>query len=170
MNKSYFIAPILLLIAFIGLYSVHRSGYKEREAARTAQIAAELAEKNQAELEARKAAMSEAIAQAEQRKKDREIREAKDKADKEARQLAIDARDRAFREQEKYTKQIERLKKDIEAEEAVLAKLAAARKEAEAEKAFLQDFVSKSQANVQALQGLLTKLNTPAVAAAPVAK
>ena len=81
----------------------------------------------------------------------------------------IDARDKAYREQEKSARQIERVKKEIEAERAELAKLAAARKEAEAEKAFLADFVAKAQTNVQALQTLLAKLNTPAPAA-PAAK
>ena len=47
------------------------------------------------------------------------------------------------------------------------AELAEARKTAEAEKAFLQDFVLKAQANVQALQALMNRLNTPPPACAP---
>ena len=166
MNKTYFIAPLLALIVFSGFFLSHRSGLKEREAAKAAQVEAALKAKNEADLAARKAAMADAIAANELRKKEKEAKAAKDAADKEARQLAIDARDKAFRDQEKSARQIERLQKEIEAEQAALAKLAAARKEAEAEKAFLVDFVAKAQANVQALQALLTRLNTPAPATA----
>jgi hypothetical protein len=161
MSKSYFIPPLLLLIVFVCFYSVHRGGLEKREAARAEQAEAALKAKNDAELEARKLAMADAIKAAEERKKEKEAKALKEAADKESRQIAIDARDKAFRDQEKTAKQIERIKKDLEVEQAALAKLAAERKEAEAEKAFLVDFVTKAQVNVQALQGLLTKLNTP---------
>jgi hypothetical protein len=170
MNKAYFIAPILLLIVFSGFYGVHRGGYQEREAEKAAIAAAELKAKNEADLEARRAAMADAIAAQEQRKKEREEKAAREAAEREIRQTAIDARDRAFREQERSARQIERVKKEIEAEQAALEKLAAAQKEAAAEKAFLQDFVVKAQANVQALQTLLTKLNTPPPAPVPAAR
>ena len=164
MNKVYFLAPLLALLVFSGIYASHRSGFKEREAARIAKVEADLKARNEKEQAERKAAMAGAIKAAEQRKAEKLAREAKEKAEKEARQLAIDARDKAYREQEKSGRQIERVKKEIEAEQAALAELAAARKEAEAEKAFLEDFVTKAQTNVQALQALLTKLNTPAPA------
>ena len=166
MNKVYFLAPLLALLAFSGVYASYRSGFKERELARVVQAEADLKAKNEAEQAARKAAMADAIRAAEQRKAEKLAREEKEKAEKEARQLAIDARDKAYREQEKSARQIERVKKEIETEQAALATLAAARKEAEAEKAFLVDFVAKAQANVQALQALLTKLNTTAPAPA----
>lgn len=171
MKKIYFIAPLAALIAFICVYSVHQSGFKKREAEKAAVAAAALQAKNDAEQEARKAAMADAIASAEKRKAEKAAKDAKDAADKAARQLAIDERDKAYREQEKTAKQLERLHKDIEAEQAALAKLAAQRKVAEAEKRFLEDFVTKAQVNVQALQTLLAKLNTPPpAAAAPAAK
>lgn len=167
MNKAYFLAPLVLLLVFTGLYASHRGGMKQREAEKAAAAQAALVAKNEAEAAARKAAMADAIAQAEQRKKEKDAKAAKEAAEKEVRQLAIDARDKAFRDQERSLRQLERLKKDIEAEQAAIAKLAAAQKAAEAERAFLQDFVAKSQANVQSLQSLLAKLNAPAPA--PVA-
>ena len=170
MKKIYFIAPLFALIVFICVYSVHQSGFKKREADKAATAAAALQAKLTAEQEARKVAMADAIAAAELRKAEKAAKDAKDAADKEARQLAIDARDKAFREQEKTAKQIDRLKKDIEAEQAAIAKLSTQRTEAESEKRFLQDFVVKAQANVQALQALLTKLNTPPPAPAAAAK
>jgi flagellar biosynthesis GTPase FlhF len=167
MNKTYFIAPFVALLIFSGFYVTHKSGLEGREKAKAVAAEAALKAKNDAELEARKVAMADAIKAAEERKKEKEAKALKEAADKEARQAAIDARDKAFRDQEKSAKQIERLKKDLEVEQAALAKLAAERKEAEAEKAFLVDFVAKAQANVQALQAMLTKLNAPP--AAPVA-
>lgn len=167
MNKAYFIAPVLLLIVFIGFYASHRDGYEQREAEKAEAAAAALQAKNEADLAARKLAMAEAIAQAEIRKKEREEKAAREAAEKEQRQTALDARDKAYREQERSAKQIERLEKEIEVEQSALAKLAAAQKEAAAEKLFLDEFVIKAQTNVQALQTLLTRLNTPAPLATP---
>ncbi len=166
MTKVYFIGPLAALLVFIGVYSVHRGELKEREVAKASAAAAAQKAKLETEQAERQAAMADAIKAAEQRKLEKAAKEARDQADKEARQLALDARDKAYREQEKSARQIERLKKDIEAEQAVLAKLAAERSAAESEKTFLQDFVTKAQSNVQALQTLLTKLNTPAPAPA----
>ena len=165
MNKAYFIAPLAALVVFSTVYAVHRDGLKEREAAKVAADAAALQAKNEADLAARKLAMAQAIAAAEQRKKEKEAREAREQADREVRQAAIDARDRAYRDQERVAKQIERLKKDIEAERSALAKLETSKKEAVSEQAFLADFVVKSRANVQALQSLIDRLNQPAPAA-----
>lgn len=170
MNKVYFIAPLAALCVFIGVYSVHRGELKEREASKAAAVAAANKAKLEKEQAERQAAMAEAIKAAEQRKIEKAAKEAREQADKEARQLALDARDKAFREQERSARQIERLKKDIDAEQAALAKIAAERSAAESEKTFLLDFVAKAQTNVQALQTLLNKINTPAPAPAAAAK
>jgi len=170
MNKVYFIAPLLLLVVFSGFYTVHHNGLKAREAARIAKTEADRQAKLDAEQAARKAAMADAIAAAEQRKKDKVAKEAQDKLDKEVRQAAIDVRDKAYREQEKLPRQLEKLKKDVEVEQAALAKLGASRQAAAAEKAFQEAFVTKAQANVKALQALLVSLNTPPPVPAPVAK
>jgi hypothetical protein len=56
------------------------------------------------------------------------------------------------------------VKKDIEAEEAALVKLAAERKLAEAERAFILELNTKTQLNVKTMQTVLTNLNAPAPA------
>lgn len=170
MNKVYFIAPLAALLVFIGVYSVHRGELKAREAEKAASTLAAQKAKLETEQAGRRAAMAEAIKAAEQRKIEKTAKEALEQARKEARQLAIDARDKAYREQEKSARQIERLEKEIEAEQAALAKVVAERRAAESEKAFLQEFVVKAQDNVQALQTLVAKLNAPAPAPAAVAK
>jgi chromosome segregation ATPase len=170
MNKVYFIAPLAALLVFIGVYSVHRGELKTREAEKAAATLAMQKAKLETEQAERRAAMAEAIKAAEQRKIEKAAKEAREQAQKEARQLAVDARDKAYREQEKSARQIERLEKEIEVEQAALAKLAAEHRTTESEKAFLQEFVVKAQTNVQALQTLLAKLNAPAPAPAPAAR
>lgn len=170
MNKAYFIAPLVLLLAFIGYHGVHRSGYQQREIEKTAAAQAELETRREAELVARREAMTQAIAAAEQRKKEREEKAARLAEEQAARQFALDARDAAFRDQERSARHIERLKKNIEAEQTELARLAAERRTAQAEHAFLQEFVAKSSANVRALETLLARLDATAVPAAKPAK
>jgi hypothetical protein len=165
MSKAYVIGPAAALCVFIGVYSFHRGELREREAAKAAAAAAEQQARLEAEQEARRVAMAEAIKAAEQRKLEREAKEARENAERAARQLALEARDKAFREQEKTARQIERLKKELEAEQTLLDRLAEERRAAEAEKAFLVEFVAKAQTNVQALRGLLTRLEGPRPAA-----
>ena len=167
MNKVYFIGPIAALCLFIGVYSVHRGDFEEREAAKVAAVAAAKDARLEAERAAQKAAMAEAIQAAERRNVEKAAKEAAEKAEREVRQVAVDARDKAYREQEKLARQIERLKKDIEAEQAAITKIAAERRATDSEQAFLRDFVAKAQANVQALQALLIKLDAPASAPVP---
>jgi uncharacterized protein YpuA (DUF1002 family) len=165
MKKVYFIAPLAALALFMVFYLQHRSGQLARDKARQEQIVAARDAKLKAEQDARKAAMAEAIEAQTLRKKEREAKAARELAEKEARQIAVDARDKAYREQEKLSRQIERLKLDLTKEKAELVKLAETQKSAATEKAFLQDFVQKAQANVQSLQAVMTKLNTPPPAA-----
>lgn len=170
MKKVYFIAPLAALALFMAVYFQHRSGQIARDKAKAEQVLAAREAKLKAEQDARKAAMADAIRAQELRKAEREAKAAREAAEKAARTLAIDARDKAFHEQEKLGRQIERIKLDLAKEKAELAKLAETRKAAEAEKTFLQDYVRKAQANTQSLQTLLTKLNTPPPAPAAPAK
>jgi len=167
MKKVYFIAPLIALALFLAVYLQHRSGQLARDKAKQEQVVANREAKLKAEQDARRAAMADAVRAQEIRKADREAKAARELVEKEARQVAVDARDKVFREQEKLSRQIERVKVDIEKEKVELDKLNATRKSTEAEKAFLQDFVIKAQANVQLLQSLVTKLNTPPPAPAP---
>ena len=92
---------------------------------------------------------------------------AKNDAELLARKTAMADAIKAFRDQDRLTKQLERLKKDIELEEAASTKLTAARKESEAERQFLIELNAKAQTNVKTLQTVLTNLAIPAPA--PVA-
>lgn len=164
MTKAYVLPPVLALLVFAGVYAGHVGGMKERDAADRARVEAAAKARAEEEQAARKAAMAEAIAQAEARKVERAAKEAREAAQKEERQLALDARSKAYQEQEKFSRQAERLKKEIAAEEAALAKLAVEAKAAAAEVAFLRDFVVKAEANARSLEALVAKLATPAAA------
>ena len=168
MNKIYFFCPLLALLLFSGFYLSHRRGTDARELAKSQAAEAALLAKNAAELNARKAAMTEAIATAAQRKIEKEAKAARETAQKAARQDALEAREKAFRDKEKSAIKIERIQKEIAAEQTAIEQLATARKAAEGELAFLQKFVTKAQANLQALQAVLAKsaASVPAPASA----
>lgn len=157
MNKSYFIAPVVALLLFGGIYGTFRSGHKAREAARQEQVRIEKETKLQAEVAARRQAIDEALVTQAQRKKEREAKETRDKLEKETRQSAIDERDRIFREQDKSARDIQRVKKEIAAEQESLAKIAEARKASVTEQAFLRDFVAKAEANARNLEAVLNQ-------------
>lgn len=170
MKKVYFIAPLAALALFMVVYFQHRSGQIARDKAKQEQVVAARDAKLKAEQDARKAAMADAVRAQEIRKKDRDAKAAREVVEKEARQVAVDARDKAYREQEKLSRQIERVKLDLAKEKTELAKLAETQKVAATEKTFLQDFVQKAQVNVQSLQAVMTKLNTPPPAPVTPAK
>lgn len=170
MKKVYFLAPLLATLAFIGLYASFRGGMKERDARKAAEAQAALDAKLQAEQRARRQAMADAIASAEKRKSEKAAKEAREQAERAERQVAVDARDQAFRDQEKTARQLERLQKDIEAEQATLAKLQAEQKAAAAERVFLDGFVTKAEANARTLQDVLTRLALPTPTTTTAAK
>lgn len=169
MKKSYLFAPLLAILAFAAVYWNFQSGYKAREKAREEQVVAAKAEKLKAEKEANKAALADAIVFQEARKKEREAKAAIEKTEREERQTSLDARDKAFREQDKFTKQIERQKKEIAAEKEALAKIEETKKAAIAEQTFLSGYVTKTEANAKALSELLTKIDAAEAARAAAA-
>ncbi|MET0263319.1 MAG: hypothetical protein ABW223_10505 [Rariglobus sp.] len=158
MNKAYFIAPLLALALFIGVYTWSQSGLKEREQVRRETAKAEQAAKIAADQEARRVAIDEALRVQEQRKKERAEREAREAAEREVRQAALDARDQAFREQERLGRQIERLKRETATEQEAVNKLQIDKDAVVAEQAFLQSLVPKARANAAALTSVLEKI------------
>ena len=132
MKKSYiyFLVPLIGLIAFGALYWNFSQGYEAELAERERIVRVQKEEKLKAEAKNREKAIKDAIAAQERRKEEKAVKEAKEKADQEARQLALEARDKANRDQLKLAQQIERLEKDIKVEQEAIAKLEAERKRA----------------------------------------
>lgn len=155
MKKVYFLAPLIALALFIGLYVWSQSGRVERERAREAAVKAELNAKAVAEHETRRVALAEALRLQEQRKKERAEREARDAADRAARDAALEARDAAFRDQERLGRHIERLKRDTAIEQEAVNRLQLDADAARAEKASLENLLPLTRANAAELTRVL---------------
>ena len=158
MNKTYFIAPFVALALFIGAYAWSQSGRTERAEARTRELKAELQAKAVAERASREQAIAEAIVLQEQRKKERLEREARESAEREIRQAALDARDAAFREQERLAREIDRLKREVADEQEAVNRLQIDNVAALAEQAHLEKILPQSRANAAALEDVLNKI------------
>lgn len=160
MKKSYvyFLVPLIGLIAFGAVYWNFSSGY-EAEIERKAKIVREAKEeKLRVEAKNREQAIKDALAAQERRKVEKAAKEAKEKADQEARQLAIEARDKANREQIKLAQQVERLEKDIKVEKEAIAKIEDERKRASDEENFLKTYVKQAEANTKSLTEVLDRI------------
>jgi hypothetical protein len=158
MKKLYILAPLVALALFIVYYL---NFAKEYEATEEAQRVAEVEARKKAqlkEIEDRKKAVQDALVMQEQRKAERAEKEAKDLAEKEARQAAVDARDRAYRDQDKLGKQVERLKKEIETVKSEIAEVEKEKQRSVEEEAHLRQYVSAAEANVRSLQQVLEKI------------
>ena len=166
MKKIYFIGPIAALVLFAAYTWHFNQEYEQKEAAKAAQVRSLREAKLKAEAEARKKAIEDAVASQARLKKERLDKEAEEVRKKEARQAAIDARDKSYREQEKIARQVERVKKDLRNEQEAVAKLEGSIKYTEGEKAFETEFIKKAQQNVAALQDILTKIDAAEAARA----
>lgn len=157
MKKTYVLAPLAALLLFTGVYVSFQSGHQARETAREARLKNDRDAKLAAEVKARRQAVDEALVTQARRKKERDARESAERAAQEARQLAVNTRDKAFRDQERAARQLERVKKEIAAEEESLAKLDQTEKSAAAEQVFLKTYVQKTEANARALEAVLLR-------------
>lgn len=160
MPKIYFIGPLAALALFAVVFINFKSGYREREQARVAAVAAAKESKLKAEVDARRQAIEAALRVQEERKKEREVKEARERVEKETRQLALDAREAAYRDQEKLNRQLERVKKEVAAAKEAQAKLEAVKAAALAERTFLRDFVQKAEASVKKFETVLAQIDS----------
>lgn len=160
MPKVYFIAPLVALALFAAVFFNFKSGHRAHEQARLEQVAAAKEAKLKAEADARRAAIEEALRAQEQRKKEREAKEAADLAEKAVRQALIDTRDKARLEQDKLARQLERVRKDLVAEQETAARLEAVAASATSERDFLRDFVAKAEASVKKFQDALARMES----------
>lgn len=158
MNKAYLFAPLLGCVAFFAVYWNFTSDYKKKEADKVEKVRVEREEKLKKEAELRKKAIEDAVVSMEKRKKEREEKETKDRNEKEARQNAVDARDKAGRDQQKLSQQVERLKKELTAEKEAVEKIEKDKTGYLAEQAFLRDYVKKAEENVKSLEAVLKKI------------
>ncbi len=160
MKKSYYTVPFVALAVFIALYAWSQSGVKERDAAKAAATLVERDARIAAEKKARDTAIAEALVLQEQRKKERLEREAREAADREIRNTAIDARDAAFREQERLKRDTERLRREIAAETEIVTRLQRDHDDLLAEKKHLESLAPRTAATAAELERVLRQIAT----------
>jgi chromosome segregation ATPase len=163
--KSYIILPLAALIAFGAVYWNFERKHEARAAVAREQARIERETKLKAEADAREKGIAEALQLQARRKKEREERDAREKLQKETRQAAIDARDKIHRDVEKNARQIDRLKKEIAAEEKDIAAIEAEYKTTIAEQNFLKEHIAQAGANLRELETIIARFNHPAPAA-----
>lgn len=158
MKKAYVIFPLLAMLIFFGFWWNFTSKYEAEQAEkeRLARVAKE--EKLKKEAEDRKAAIQQAIAMAEARKQEREAKTAMLQAERDARQHAKEASDKAFRDKEKLARQVERLQKDVQTEKDLIAKLEEKKQLLVGEEAFLRKYVTVAESNQSGLQNVLEQI------------
>jgi colicin import membrane protein len=160
MKKTYvyFLAPLAGLIIFGAIYWNFSKGFAAREAARVAAEKQKKEDKLRAQAKANEQAIREALAAQERRKAERAAKEAKDKKDHDDRQTAQDAKEKAFRDKEKFGKQVNVLKGELQTEKDSIVKLQADKKKYIEEQAFLRIYVKQAEDNVKSLMQVLDKI------------
>jgi hypothetical protein len=166
--KSYIILPLAALIAFGAAYWNFERKHEARAAEVREQARIERENKLKADADARNKGIEEALRLQALRKKEREERDARDKLQKETLQSAIDARDKIHRDVEKNARQIDRLKKEIAAEEKTIAGIETEYKTTIAEQDFLKEYIAQAEANQRALEAIIAR--RPPAPAATVAQ
>lgn len=167
MKKLYLIAPTAALLIFVGFYWGFCRAQSVRETQRVEALQAEQKVKAAAEIEARRQAVVEAVRLQAERQKEREARDALERAQVATRQEALVVRDSALLEHQTLSRQLDDLRQELAAENATLAQLSVQRSTQLAEQAFLKTICVQAEANVQAIAAVIAKL-PPAEAAVTV--
>ena len=155
----YFLIPIVGLVIFSVFYTGAIRRYQEREEQQRKEIRLEKEAKLQKEMKDREKAIKDAQVAQEKRKAERKARIEKEEKEKEMREAAVQARNKAGRDADKLESQVKRLQKDIGEEKDAIAKLEEEKKKSIEEEAFLRDYVKKAEANQQNLTVVLTKID-----------
>ena len=168
-NYVYVLAPLVGLIIFGAVYWNFSKGFAERESRRVAAEKQKKEDKLRAQAKANEQAIREALASQERRKAERLAKEAKDKKDHDDRQAAVEARDKANRDQDKLAKQVTRLETEVQTEKDGIAKLETDKKKLNDEQVFLRIYVKQAEDNVRNLTQVLDKIAAADVARAAAA-
>ena len=157
---AYIVVPLILLVIFSAVYWNFSKGLAAREAKRVAEAEQKKKDKLRDQAQKNEQAIREALASQEKRKAERAAKDAKDKKDHDDRQAAVEARDKANRDQLKLNQQVERLENEIKAEKDAIAKLQIEKKKAADEQAFLVGYVKQADENARLLSQVLDKIAT----------
>ncbi len=157
-NYVYFIAPLVGLVIFTGIYWTYAAGYEAKlEAAKKAQIEARNERIRQENLN-KKAAVEAAIAAQEKRKQEKKEREEREAREKEQREIAMQARIKAREEARRMQDQVNRLKKEVADAKKEVARIEEEKKRLVDEAAFQRQFVQKAEANTKSLSTVIERI------------
>lgn len=165
MNKIYILVPLIGMLLFGGYYMSFNKGYEAAKEIKKKAAEAEIQAKKELDQKNREKAFQAAIEAAAKRKLEREEKERIETAKKEARLQAEELRQKTFDDRKLFREQVDRLKKEVAAVQAEIAKFEEEKKQRANELTFLKDFVQKAEANQKYYYDLLDK-----IAAADAAK
>jgi uncharacterized protein (DUF3084 family) len=170
MNKAYFLVPLIAVILFSGYYWSFKTAYDKKLEDQVLVEKEKNVERLKVEAKNREIAIQLAVKADAKRKEERAIKEAKDKAEKDARQAAADARGKALREQGRLEIQARHLAEQVTTLKEEIAKIEEQKKSAMAEQDFLNVYVKQAEANVISLTAVLDKIDAANRAAVEYAR
>ncbi len=166
----YFAVPILAVLVFIPFFWQFNASYDAREAARAEVIhqkkVAEIAEQDRL----RQKAIDDSLvtqAQRQKAKKERDDRLQKERDDREA---ALQARNKANNDSVGLKNRIDRLTKEVESVKADIAKLEADEEKQRQEESGAKQYVVLAEANVKNLSQVLERIQAADAAAEAAAR
>lgn len=160
MKKKYLYvaAPLIGVVVFSGFYVSARRDYDAREEAVIQKARAEKQAKLELEAKNRAIAVQSALEMQEKRRAERKAREEQEAKDAEMRAAAIQARTKANNDAKKIEDKVKLLQRDVEEEKKEIARIEDDKKHFIEEQAFLQEYVTKAEANVKSLTAVLEKI------------
>ena len=154
----YFIAPLVGLIVFFGIYWNASKAYDEREAS----VVRDARKKKEAKLEQeaknRELAVKQALEQQDKRRAEKKIKDEREAKEAEARAAAVQARSKASRDADKAEASAKRLQRDIDEEKKEITKIQADKTRYSDEQGFLLEYVKQAETNVKNLRGVIEKI------------
>ncbi len=168
-SKIYFIAPLVVLVAFGAYYWSFKSDYDAHQASIVADEKAKKLEKLKLEAVQREAAIHDAVEAQKVRKKERAERDARELKQKDDRENAKLIAEKADQEAQKLERQVEKLTKDRDAAKEEIVKIEAENKKFVQEEEFLKGYVKIARDNQTGLAAVLTKIEAADVATAKAA-
>ncbi|HVU36143.1 MAG TPA: hypothetical protein VHE61_22075 [Opitutaceae bacterium] len=161
MKKSYlyFIIPVVCTVVFAVYYSHYSGIYNARLAHIDEQKREERQKKLEDEAKARDKAIKEALATQELRKKQKAERDAREAAERAAREKMGEELSKAREDERKYSEQVRRLQKDVQDSKDQIAKIQEDQKSLVQQAAFLRTYVKQAEGNQQSLMQVLQKID-----------
>ena len=170
MNKAYFLVPLIAVILFSGYYWSFKTAYDKKLEDQVLVEKQKHVEQLKVEAKNREIAIQLAVKADAKRKEERAVKEAKDKAEKDARQAAADTRSKTLREQGRLEIQARHLADQVATLKEEIAKIEEQKKSATTEQDFLNVYVKQAEANVISLTAVLDKIDAANKAAAEYAR